>query len=450
MQRDSLDFKSMSVGKLFTKLLVPTIMGMAASALFTVVDGIFVGNGIGSDAMAAVNISAPIFMIITGVGLMFGMGGGILTSINLSQGKKKVANINFTQSVIALVFISLVMTLLLTIFPHKIATLFGSDEYLMDMVVEYLFWFSISLPFTVLVVALPFFIRLTNPKISMWAMLAATVVNIILDYLFIFVFKWGLFGAAIATDIGEFVGAAIMIVYLFRHSIAIRFVWLKLSVKSLLLTLRNVGYMIKLGFSVFLSEITISVMIISGNYVFMDYMGADGVAAYSVICYLFPIIFMVFNATVQSAQPIISYNYGCGQMKRSDNALRLSMLFTLVFAFSIMLLFICFTRSIVTLFIPDTASAAWGYAVAGLLLFATDYLFFGINIIIIGYYTSIERLRRAISLTVLRGILPVVFFFTLPLLLDVNGIWLAVAAGDITTTVVIVILLIVDKVRRNG
>lgn len=450
MQRDSLDFKSMSVGKLFTKLLVLTIMGMAASALFTVVDGIFVGNGIGSDAMAAVNISAPIFMIITGVGLMFGMGGGILTSINLSQGKKKVANINFTQSVIALVFISLVMTLLLTIFPHKIATLFGSDEYLMDMVVEYLFWFSISLPFTVLVVALPFFIRLTNPKISMWAMLAATVVNIILDYLFIFVFKWGLFGAAIATDIGEFVGAAIMIIYLFRHSIAIRFVWLKLSVKSLLLTLRNVGYMIKLGFSVFLSEITISVMIISGNYVFMDYMGADGVAAYSVICYLFPIIFMVFNATVQSAQPIISYNYGCGQMKRSDNALRLSMLFTLAFAFSIMLLFICFTRSIVTLFIPDTASAAWGYAVAGLPLFATDYLFFGINIIIIGYYTSIERLRRAISLTVLRGILPVVFFFTLPLLLDVNGIWLAVAAGDITTTVVIVILLIVDKVRKNG
>ena len=450
MQRDSLDFKSMSVGKLFTKLLVPTIMGMAASALFTVIDGIFVGNGIGSDAMAAVNISAPIFMIITGVGLMFGMGGGILTSINLSQGKKKVANINFTQSVIALVFISLVMTLLLTIFPHKIATLFGSDEYLMDMVVEYLFWFSISLPFTVLVVALPFFIRLTNPKISMWAMLAATVVNIILDYLFIFVFKWGLFGAAIATDIGEFVGAAIMIIYLFRHSIAIRFVWLKLSVKSLLLTLRNVGYMIKLGFSVFLSEITISVMIISGNYVFMDYMGADGVAAYSVICYLFPIIFMVFNATVQSAQPIISYNYGCGQMKRSDNALRLSMLFTLAFAFSIMLLFICFTRSIVTLFIPDTACAAWGYAVAGLPLFATDYLFFGINIIIIGYYTSIERLRRAISLTVLRGILPVVFFFTLPLLLDVNGIWLAVAAGDITTTVVIVILLIVDKVRKNG
>ena len=320
MQRDSLDFRRMDVGKLFTRLLFPTILGMAASALFTVVDGIFVGNGIGSDAMAAVNISAPIFMFIAGLGLMFGMGGGILTSINLSQGKYRVANINLTQSVIALIVVSLIITLLLTLFPGQIATLFGSDEYLKDMVVEYLFWFSISLPFTVLVVALPFFTRLANPKISMWAMLAATIVNIVLDYLFIFVFKWGLFGAAIATDIGEFVGAAIMLIYLFGRSrlVTVKFVWLKMSVKSLLLTLRNVGYMIKLGFSVFISEITLSVMIIAGNYVFMDHLGANGVAAYSVICYLFPIIFMVFNATVQSAQPIISYNYGLSLIHISE------------------------------------------------------------------------------------------------------------------------------------
>lgn len=450
MQRDSLDFENMSVGKLFSKQLFPTIMGMVASALFTVVDGIFVGNGIGSDAIAAVNISAPIFMIITGIGLMFGMGGGILASINLSRGKNKVANINLTQSVVALMLVSVVLTLLFTIFPHKVAVLFGSDQYLLDLVVEYLFWFSISLPFTVLVVALPFFIRLTNPKISMWAMLAATLVNIILDYLFIFVFEWGLFGAALATDIGEFIGAAIMLTYLFRSSVTVGFVRLKMSIRSLLLTFRNVGYMIRLGFSVFLSEITISVMIIAGNYAFMNYLGANGVASYSVICYLFPIIFMVFNATVQSAQPIISYNYGCGQIERSNHALRLSMGFASAFAIVITILFTIFAQSIVSLFIPDTTNISWQYAVDGLPLFAIDYLFFGINIITIGYYTSIERLNRAISLTVLRGILPVLFFFALPLLLEVKGIWLAVAAGDITTSLVIATLLIADKVRKNG
>ncbi len=450
MQRDSLDFKNMSVGKLFTKQLLPTILGMAAAALFTVVDGIFVGNGIGSDALAAVNISAPLFMIITGVGLMFGMGGGILASINLSRGEDKVANINLTQSVVALLVVSILLTLFFTLFPHQVAMLLGSNEYLVGMVSEYLFWFSISLPFTVLVVALPFFIRLTNPKVSMWAMLAATAVNIVLDYLFIFVFEWGLFGAAIATDISEAVGAVIMLAYLFRRSIAVHFVRLKMSLRSLMLTLRNVGYMMRLGVSVFLSEITISVMIIAGNYVFMRYLEADGVAAYSIICYLFPIIFMIFNATVQSAQPIISYNYGCGQIERSNKALRLSLGFASAFAIIIMLLFTCFASNIVSLFIPDTTNAAWGYAVTGLPPFASDYLFFGINVIMIGYYSSIERLKRAISLTILRGILPVIFFFLLPLWLGVTGIWLAVAAGDIATTLVIVILLIADKVRKDG
>lgn len=450
MQRDSLDFKNMSVGKLFSKQLFPTIMGMVASALFTVVDGIFVGNGIGSDAIAAVNISAPIFMIITGIGLMFGMGGGILSSINLSRGKNKVANINLTQSIVALLIVSIGLTLFFTIFPYTVATLLGSDEYLMPFVVEYLFWFSISLPFTVLVVALPFFIRLTNPKISMWAMLVATIVNIVLDYVFIFIFEWGLFGAAIATGIGEIIGAAIMLIYMFRGSIAVHFVRLKISARSLLLTLRNIGYMIRLGFSVFLSEITISIMIIAGNYAFMRYIGANGVAAYSVICYLFPIIFMVFNATVQSAQPIISYNYGCGQIDRSNKALRLSMGFAAGFAIVITLLFTCFASEIVSLFIPDKTNVSWQYAVNGLPLFAIDYFFFGINIITIGYYSSLERLNRAISLTVLRGILPVLFFFFLPLWFNVTGIWLAVAVGDITTTLVIVILYIADRVRMNG
>ncbi|MDR2057748.1 MAG: polysaccharide biosynthesis C-terminal domain-containing protein, partial [Dysgonamonadaceae bacterium] len=151
-------------------------------------------------------------------------------------------------------------------------------------------------------------------------MLISTLVNVALDCVFIFTFGWGLAGAAIATGIGSAVGAAIMLGYLLRRSVAVRFARLKMSVKSFLLTFRNVGYMVKLGMPVFLSEITLSVMVMAGNVVFMRHLGANGVAAYSIICYLFPVIFMVFNATVQSAQPIISYNYGCGQMERSNRA----------------------------------------------------------------------------------------------------------------------------------
>ena len=123
MQRDNLDFKNMSVSKLFTKQLFPTLLGMVSSALFTVVDGIFVGRGIGSDAIAAVNIAAPIFMIAAGLGLMFGMGGGILTSINLSRGKLVVANINVTQSIVMLTIVSIIMGILLTVFPRNCSNL---------------------------------------------------------------------------------------------------------------------------------------------------------------------------------------------------------------------------------------------------------------------------------------------------------------------------------------
>lgn len=450
MQRDNLNFKSMSVGKLFTKQLFPTLLGMVSSALFVVVDGIFVGRGIGSDALAAVNITTPVMMIAAGLGLMFGMGGGILSSINLSRGKMKVANINVTQSVVMLTIVSIVMALLLTLFPYEAARLLGSNDYLIESVVEYLFWYSITIPFTIMVVALPFFVRQTNPNFAMWAMLAATVVNIVLDYLFIFIFDWGLFGAAIATDIGETVGSVLLLGYLFRKSVTLRFARLKLSLKSIRLTLRNTWYMIKLGISSCLSEATIAVMAITGNYVFMRYLGADGVAAYSIVCYLFPIIFMVFNAMVQSAQPIISFNYGCGQMNRSNHAFRLSIVSAIVFAGLISGLFICFSDTLVSLFVPDKSSYAFQYAIAGLPLFALDYVFFGINVTTIGYYTSIERIRRAMGLTILRGVLPILFFFALPLWLDVPGIWLSVAAGDIVTTIVIVILTQVDKTRENG
>jgi Na+-driven multidrug efflux pump len=450
MERDSLDFKHMSVGKLFSKQLFPTLLGMISSALFIVADGIFVGRGIGSDALAAVNIAAPAIMLLTGIGLMFGMGGNILASINLSRGKFKVANINITQAAVAVLVFSIIITVVITLFPEKTALLLGANEYLLDKSVEYLFWFSITIPITVFGITLPFFVRQTNPTYAMLVMLAGTTVNIILDYLFIFVFRLGLFGAAIATNIGEAVSAFLLLLYLFRPSAKVHFVRFKISIKSIRLTLRNVRYMVKLGFSTFLSELTIAIMIITGNYVFTYYLGADGVAAYSIVCYLFPIIYMVYNAMIQSAQPIISFNHGCGQIQRSEKAYLLALISSGIFALSIMLSWMLFSESIVSLFIPDTGSNAWEYAVAGLPLFSIDFLFFGINSITIGYYAGIEYSKRATILTLIRGFLPVIFFFILPLWIKIPGIWLAVAGGDFVTTLIIILQAQHDKKYNNG
>lgn len=450
MERDSLDFKNMSIGSLFMKQFIPTLLGMVSSALFIIVDGIFVGRGIGAHALAAVNIVAPISMIAAGIGLMFGMGGAIVASINLSRGKHKVANLNFTQSVFATSFISILLTVLILLFPYQTATLLGSDAELLEMAVEYLFWFTLCVfPFS-LTLALPFFVRLMKPKYAMWCMLLGTLINIVLDYVFIFIFEWGLMGAAVATGVGELVAAVMLFIFFFGKESAVRFEKIKLTANSIRLSLRNIYYMIKLGVSSFLSEITIAIMFIAGNLVFIDYLGADGVAAYSIICYLFPIVFMVFNATVQSVQPIISFNYGYGQIKRSNKAMKLAITVAASIGLGIFMIMLVFTGEIVSLFVPDTTSATWGYAVKGIPVFAIDFVFFAINIVSIGYYMSVEKIQRAMTITIVRGILPVFFFYVLPKFFGIPGIWFAVAAGDIVTSFFILLLEISDKRKKAG
>lgn len=228
---------------------------MVFSAIFVITDGIFVGKGIGSDALAAVNITAPLFMITTGIGLMFGVGASVVASIHLSQGKHKVASINITQALAVSVIIILVMSALCFYYVEPLARLLGSSERLMPDVVEYMIWYVPFLVFYVLLNAGMFYIRLDgSPNYAMLCNAVSAVLNIILDYIFIFEFGWGLMGAAFATSLGITVGSLMTIVYLAGYSRYIRLYRIKLSKKSMLLTIRNIGYMIKLGTSAFISE----------------------------------------------------------------------------------------------------------------------------------------------------------------------------------------------------
>ena len=259
--KDSIDFGSMDISTLFRKLLVPTVLGMVFSAIFVITDGIFVGKGIGSDALAAVNITAPLFMIATGIGLMFGVGGSVVASIYLSQGKRKAANINITQALVFSTFIVLVMSALCFCFVGPLGCLLGSSDRLLPLVIEYMIWYLPFLVFYELLSTGMFFIRLDgSPNYAMMCNAIAAIFNIIFDYIFIFEFGWGMMGAAFATSLGTVVGGLMTVIYLTRFSRNIHLHRIKLSLKSLMLTLRNGGYMIKLGTSAFISEASIACM----------------------------------------------------------------------------------------------------------------------------------------------------------------------------------------------
>ncbi|MCD8177002.1 MAG: MATE family efflux transporter [Tannerellaceae bacterium] len=447
MVRDKIDFGKMKVGELFVRQLIPNVLGMVFTALFIITDGIFVGRGIGSNALAAVNIVAPVSLFMTGVGLMFGMGGAIMASINLARNKSNVANINISQAVCMSSFLMILFSLIVCTFPEKASLLLGAPAGILPEATGYMFFYSLFAVFQSLLCVLPFFVRLNNPNYSMICLVTGTLLNIVLDYIFIFIFGWGLMGAALATGTGQIVAVVMLVVYLLRPTANITLVKLKMSLKSIRLSLRNIGYMMRLGCPAFFSEITISLMMLAGNFVFAKHLGVSGVAAYSIICYLFPVIFMLYNALVQSAQPIISYNYGRGVHQRSQRAMRMALASAVLVGIFFLFVSQVAGKSVVSLFITDTGNPAWEMAVYGLPLFAIDFIFFGINIVMAGYYMCVENIKRAITFTLVRGILPVICFFVLPLWWGVNGIWLAVPVAEIVTTFLIFITIIKERYK---
>lgn len=450
--KDSIDFSSMEISTLFRKLLIPTVLGMVFSAIFVITDGIFVGKGIGSDALAAVNITAPLFMITAGIGLMFGVGSSVVASIHLSQGKRRVASINITQALVFSTLLILIMSALCFYYIEPLAKLLGSSDRLLPLAVEYMAWYLPFLVFYEILNIGMFCIRLDgSPTYAMMCNAVAAILNIILDYIFIFEFGWGMMGAAFATSLGTVVGGLMTLVYLLKFSRSLHLYRIKLSIKSMMLTLRNVGYMIKLGSSAFISEASIACMMFLGNYVFIHYLGEDGVAAFSIACYFFPIIFMVYNAIAQSAQPIISYNFGAGQPDRVRKALHLAIRTALICGISFFIITVLCRQNIVSLFI-DRSYAAFDIAVNGIPYFGIGFIFFAFNMIGIGYYQSVERGQRAMIITLLRGVVfMLIGFLVLPKILGVPGIWLAVPFAELLTMFYIIGIYFKDRfiVRRR-
>lgn len=444
--KDSIDFGSMEIPKLFKKLFIPTVLGMVFSAIFVITDGIFVGKGIGSDALAAVNITAPLFMITTGIGLMFGVGASVVASIHLSQGKRKVAGINITQALIFASLLILLMSAFCFYLAEPVGKLLGSSERLLPLVVEYMHWYVPFLVFYLLLNAGMFYIRLDgSPKYAMMCNAIAAISNIILDYIFIFRLGWGLMGAAFATSIGTTIGGVMTLIYLIGFSKTIKLFRIKFSKKSMQLTLRNIGYMVKLGSSAFVSEASIAIMMFLGNYVFIRYLGESGVAAFSIVCYFFPIIFMVYNAIAQSAQPIISYNFGQQDKVRVRAAVRLSIRTALVFGFCFFAGTVLFNKQIISLFV-ERSYEAYSIAAEGIPYFATGYIFFAVNMVGISYYQSIEQAKRATIITLLRGVLfMLIGFVLLPSIWGVKGIWLAVPFAELLTLLLIIGIYIKDR-----
>ena len=438
MNQDKLDFGSGKISTLFRSMFFPTLIGMLFNSALNICDGMFVGHGVGSNALAAINIVAPLFLICAGIGLMVGIGAAVIGGIRLAEDNVKAARIIMTQAYIAGAVIFGVIIVVSLMFTRSVLYVLGCSPALEPLAADYLLWLLPGLVFFYLQCAGMMLIRLDgSPKYAMGVQIVTAVVNIVLDWLMVFPLGMGIKGASIATSISCGVAGLMVLGYFLFFADKLRFHRVKFSARSMMLSLRNIGYMARIGFATFIAELAIGVMMVTGNYMFMSCLGEDGVAAFSIGCYLFPLIFSASNAVAQAAQPIISYNYGAGNADRVRQTLRIA-LFTACLCGVVITIGMWLGAPALTAVFLSPAERAYSLAVGGLPVLGLCALFFALNITFIGYYQSCERATRAIVYMLLRGIIFMVpGFIILPGLIGEPGLWLAIPLAELLTLAVI-------------
>ena len=440
MDRDSINLGEVNIPKLFRIYFIPTLLGMLSLCAVTATDGIFVGQGVGSDALAAVNICVAPLMVLIGIGLMLGVGCSVVSSIHLAKNNLKAARLNITQSLLVGSLIVLVFLAITLPWPKHTGRLLGSSETLLPLITDYMPWIFSTTLFQIWGLIGLFVVRLDGaPKYAMWCNVLPGLLNIFLDWLFIFPLDMGLRGAGIATCLSCLIGGLMAIGYIGFFANKLRFIAIKRSWKSFRLTLRNIGYQCKIGVSALLGETTMGILMLIGNLVFMKYLGNNGVGAFSIACYYCPFAFMIGNAIAQSAQPIISYNYGIKAFRRVWETEKLAVISSIICGSVITLTFIFFPKTLVGLFLSGETQTAQ-IAIYGFPYFAAAFIFFIFNLTAIGYFQSVEKVWLSIVFALLRGIVFLIpSFLFMPLLFEIRGIWLSLFVSDSLTSVCIII-----------
>lgn len=415
----------------FFKYLIPSLIGMALMSVNIVIDGIFVGHGVGSTALAGVNIAAPVFSIILSIALLIGVGGGAVYSMVLGAGEVNHAQRIFTTSFGLVTIIVLVISSISLFFIKDLAYFFGANNDTLPYVLEYM---KILLLFGLLMAwetSLSVFIRNDgNPNLAMVGLILTSLLNIGLNYYMIFILDLGVTGAAMATVISVAVGLLVLLTHFFKKDAVLKFVritWNKKDIKRINL----------IGFPSFVSEIGMGVFTIGYNIAIAYYAGTIGLAAFSVLNYLHTFMFLLFMGVGSSIQPMISYYYGAGLSDQIKETLKIAEKTAVVLGGLFLIIGLFAANSLVAMF-GVTSDAITELAVTGIRLFFIGYIFMGINFIYLTYFQAIGYVKQSLWITLFRGfILLIIMLLVLPKLIGVNGVWLALPISEAIVTFVL-------------
>ncbi len=426
-----------SIAATYWRFTLPAIAAMLVNGLYQLVDGMFLGHYIGADGLAAINVAWPVITLVSGFGLMLGMGAGSLVSIARGENRLDKARTAMTTGIILCLFLGLISSGYLTFFSETFVNLQNATGNVHLFALEYISVFIWGAPLTVLAGALPFLIRNDeSPLVATWMMICGALINIVLDYLFIGVFKWGLFGAAFATVLAQMSTVILATLYflssyslltIFNHPV--KWSWIKAK-KTL------IG-----GASSLVMFLYYGVLVAVHNRLFAEYGSPVSVAAFAIIGYLMTLFYMVAEGIGEGMQPQVSFYHGAKKYKHIFHVVILASMVS----FSAGLIWLCvlnlFPEHIVHLFNGNNNPALLEEAIIGIRLHLAAMSLDGLIIVASMYFLSVGRGATSLCISIANMCIQFPFLAILPLFWGIEGVWLSMPISNVVLASIVVPLM---------
>lgn len=412
--------------KKLLRFVLPSIIMMVFTSIYGVVDGLCVSNFVGKTPFAAINLIMPFVMIFGGIGFIFGTGGSALVAKTLGEKQPEKANRYFTMMVWVTLIVGIIISIIGVVFMRPISVLLGADEAMLeDCVIYGRIIIAFNTAFMLQNLFQSFLIAAEKPRLGLVATLAAGCTNMILDVLFVGVFRFGVAGAAIATGISQCVGGIIPLIYFIRpNDSLLHLTRARLEWRPILAASAN-------GSSELVSNITASIVGMLYNFQLLEYAGQDGVAAYGVLMYVEFIFVAIFVGYSIGSAPIISYHYGAENHTELQNMLHKSILLMLGGGILMLVAAQALAGPLAHMFVGYDKTL-FDMTVHGFRIFSLFVLFAGFNIFASSFFTALNNGGVSAAISFLRTF---VFKFSavllMPLLFKLDGIWWATVVAEV-------------------
>lgn len=415
----------------FLKYSSLNVLGMIALSCYILADTFFVSKALGADGLAALNLAIPVYSFINGSGLMIGMGGGIKYSIAKSQGAAQRADQTFTNSAVLTAVIAACFFLTGLLASGPLALLLGADGTVYEMTRTYLQVILLFAPMFMTNNLLLCFIRNDGaPQLSMAAMITGSLSNVVLDYVFMFPFGMGIFGAVLATGLAPVISILVLSPYLFRRKNQFHLRKCRISGKLALGIFSS-------GLPSLITEVSSGIVIIVFNTIILGIAGNIGVAAYGVIANLSLVVMSIYTGISQGIQPLLSSGYGTGNRKKIQSVLRYALVSAVLISAVVYVCVFFGADPIAAVFNSEQNATLQSIAVTGLKIYFTACVFAGFNIILSVYFTSTENALPAHIISILRGFVVIIpMAFLLSAAAELLGVWAAFPATELTVSLI--------------